>query len=411
MVENNIVRKKWKYDNKSFISIIIPTYNRSKTIAKAIESVIDQTYHNWELIIVDDASTDNTDEIVKEYLENDGRIQYVKGESNKGANVRRNQGIQRAKGEYIAFLDSDNYWEPTKLEKQMVLLEEDKEASICFCKVRVKDARRESVVPSQKVDCKHLGEILKKGNIVDTSTLLVKKSILDEAGGFDETMPRLQDYELIFRLVNIFKYKVVYIDEVLVTNIIQNNSISRNSKLLTEGTRLFIEKSKDCFTKEELSVWICKYLNTIDTCDDVERREYLEYLADDKELLISVVNDMSKQFIRKNEYAEFLYEWLITDWSSIFGRFRNRNIAVYGIGRLGKLLMKEFNRNNIKINLVIDRNATSYEGVNIIRPDEFRKEIEIIIISVFYEGDMIKEQLKAMYDCEILTLRELLEQS
>lgn len=411
MAENYIARKNSKYNVDFFASIIMPTYNRSKTIGLAIESVIEQTHHNWELIILDDASTDNTDEIVEGYKKNDDRIQYVKSERNEGANTRRNQGIQRAKGEYIAFLDSDNYWEPTKLEKQMALLEEDKEASICFCKVRVIDARRETVLPNQKVDCKCLGEILKKCNIVDTSTLLIKKSVLDEAGSFDEAMPRLQDYELIFRLVNEFKYKVAYIDEILVTNIIQNNSISRNSKLLTEAIKLFIDKHKDCFTTEELADWICNRLNTISLDDEVGRREILEHIASDKELLLNVAYNMSKQFVRKNEYAAFLYEWLITDWSNIFVRFKDKNIALYGVGRLGKLLMKEFDRNNIQINTLIDRNATSYEGINIIRPDEFRKEVEIIIVAVFYEGDIIKNQLKAMYNCEIFTLKELLEQN
>lgn len=388
------------------VSAIIPTYNREKTICRAIDSILNQSYKNIEIIIVDDGSTDDTLKLLKKY---GSRIRVVK-QCHKGANVARNRGIKEAKGEYIAFLDSDNYWDFEKLEKQIILLQQERDAEICFCKVRVEDGGRDYIVPSQKIDCNCLGEILKKGNVVDTSTLLLRRSILDEAGGFDEIMPRLQDYELIFRLVNKFKYKVVYIDEVLVTNVMQNNSITKNPKLWTEGNKLFLEKNKDCFTMDELVTWVLNNMNIIRSDNEAARRENLEYLANDKELLICVTDSIAKQYIKKNEYAKFLSEWLDTDWSGLFGKIKNMNIAIYGIGKLGKLLMEECNKNNIKIKTVIDQNATSYEGVNIIRPDEFCKEIEIIIISVFNEGDMIKEQLKKIYQCEIFTLKELLKQ-
>lgn len=100
------------------VSVIMPSYNTARYIVQSIESIIAQTYSNWELIIVDDCSTDNTDEVVKKYL-GDERIKYFKNEKNSGAAVSRNKALMEAKGRWIAFLDSDDLWLPKKLEKQL----------------------------------------------------------------------------------------------------------------------------------------------------------------------------------------------------------------------------------------------------------------------------------------------------
>lgn len=103
------------------VSIIMPSYNTAQYISKTIQSVLDQTYINWELIIVDDCSTDNTDEIIEKYL-TDSRIRYIKNARNSGAAASRNRALKEAKGRWIAFLDSDDLWEPQKLEKQIAFM-------------------------------------------------------------------------------------------------------------------------------------------------------------------------------------------------------------------------------------------------------------------------------------------------
>lgn len=102
----------------NLVSIIMPSYNTGRFIKETIESVLKQTHSNWELIIVDDCSTDNTDEIVGQYLA-DKRIRYIKNDTNSGAAVSRNRALREAKGKWIAFLDSDDLWEPDKLQKQI----------------------------------------------------------------------------------------------------------------------------------------------------------------------------------------------------------------------------------------------------------------------------------------------------
>ena len=106
------------------VSIIMPSYNTGRFIKETIESVLAQSYPHWELIIVDDKSTDNTDDAVSEYL-GDARIHYLKNEVNSGAAVSRNRALREAKGKWIAFLDSDDLWEPEKLEKQIRFMKDN----------------------------------------------------------------------------------------------------------------------------------------------------------------------------------------------------------------------------------------------------------------------------------------------
>lgn len=106
------------------VSIIMPSYNTAKFIEQTIKSVLAQTYTNWELIIVDDCSTDNTDEVVKSFLSDD-RIKYIKNEKNSGAAFSRNRALCEAKGKWIAFLDSDDLWFPEKLEKQISFMKKN----------------------------------------------------------------------------------------------------------------------------------------------------------------------------------------------------------------------------------------------------------------------------------------------
>lgn len=108
---------------EGMVSIIMPSWNTGRLIAESIQSVIDQTYPNWELLIVDDCSTDNTDEVVGKF--HDERIRYFHNERNSGAALTRNHALQKARGEWIAFLDSDDLWMPEKLEHQLNFMKEN----------------------------------------------------------------------------------------------------------------------------------------------------------------------------------------------------------------------------------------------------------------------------------------------
>ena len=111
--------------NNFKVSIITPAYNSAKIIIQTIDSVLAQTYTNWEMIIVDDKSTDHTKKIISEYMQKDNRIKYILLEENSGPAVARNRAIEEAEGRYIAFLDADDLWMPVKLEKQIAFMQRE----------------------------------------------------------------------------------------------------------------------------------------------------------------------------------------------------------------------------------------------------------------------------------------------
>ena len=114
------------------VSIIMPAYNAEKTIRQSIESVLAQTYRDWELIVIDDGSRDDTAQILSDFSLQDARICFSKNEKNSGASYTRNRAISLAKGEWIAFLDSDDLWKPEKLEKQLALTEKYPDMAVCY---------------------------------------------------------------------------------------------------------------------------------------------------------------------------------------------------------------------------------------------------------------------------------------
>ena len=120
-------------NNSPKVSIILPTYNRAHIIEKAIQSVLNQTYQDFEIIIIDDGSKDDTKKIIRGFQEKDNRIKYIRFEENKGAAAARNAGIKMSKGEYITFQDSDDEWLPEKLEKQMKIIETSSENIVVYC--------------------------------------------------------------------------------------------------------------------------------------------------------------------------------------------------------------------------------------------------------------------------------------
>ena len=150
----------------------MPTYNREKTIKRAIDSILEQTYQDFEIIIVDDNSKDNTEQIVKSI--EDRRIIYIRNEENKGANASRNIGIEMARGEYIAFQDSDDEWLKEKLEYQLEELKVNRADIVASAFYKYVD-KQESIVPSKIKEDKNIYEDLFFGNFISTQTILGKK--------------------------------------------------------------------------------------------------------------------------------------------------------------------------------------------------------------------------------------------
>lgn len=197
------------------ISVIIPAYNSADYISRCIDSVLNQTFQDFEILIIDDGSTDNTREIIESYT--DKRIICLKQE-NAGPAAARNKGLEQAKGEYIAFLDADDMWTPDKLETQIKCFSENNKLCLVFSALQLINENRE-VFHIKKHKKYSNDELLKQlltdypENIPLPSTVMLKKSYLDETGFFNPKLYTGEDFDLWLRLI--LKGEFCYIDEPL----------------------------------------------------------------------------------------------------------------------------------------------------------------------------------------------------
>lgn len=213
------------------VSVIIPVYNSAKYITDAIDSVLAQTYKNYEIIIVNDGSTDSTAEVVKKYLRSqilDHRpqaIRYVYQE-NKGPSAARNRGIKEAKGEYIAFLDSDDVWLPEKIELQMAEILKSPSLGLITCgeiNVNLINSTEEYSYGLRGLNRnKALNLLLLKNIIHGGSPVLIRKECLDRVGLFDEKLQVAEDWDLWLRICRHYDFKGI--DKPLVKILIRENS-------------------------------------------------------------------------------------------------------------------------------------------------------------------------------------------
>ncbi|MBO4908227.1 MAG: glycosyltransferase [Lachnospiraceae bacterium] len=209
------------------VTVIIPTYNRAGTIEKAIKSVLDQTFEDFTLIVVDDCSSDDTEKVVANIP--DERIVYHRLSENKGAAGARNEGARLATTEFIAFQDSDDAWLPDKLEKQMKYMEDHPEAGMVYGRMRVISPEKTYEFPNEAVTGDLEGKIypwLLRRNTVGTPVMFIKKKYFEETGGFDTSLRCLEDWEFAIRFSK--RFEIGYIDDVLMDSFLSEGGVSRN---------------------------------------------------------------------------------------------------------------------------------------------------------------------------------------
>jgi glycosyltransferase involved in cell wall biosynthesis len=232
--------------NNQKVSVIITTYNRDKLLEKAILSVINQTYQNYEIIVIDDASSQNNKLIIDKFP----NIIYYKFNKNQGGNICRNKGIELSSGDYIAFLDDDDTWIENKLEKQIkFMIKNNLDFSYTGRNIiKVDDklneiSRRYSFSTPKYNSLKK--SIMQKNFIGTTSSIMFKKTSLILVGGFDKNMPMMQDYELYIRALH-KDLKVEGLDEALVNYYIyiSKKSVGRNFSKFHIAKNIMIDKFK-----------------------------------------------------------------------------------------------------------------------------------------------------------------------
>lgn len=209
-------------DTTDKVSVIVPSYNRSKLLPRALQSIMGQTYPNLEVVVVDDGSAEDVKGVVDGI--NDGRIMYLRHDANRGVSAARNTGIAAASGRYIGFLDSDDEWLPRKVEKQLASISKEHGPSVCYCFTEAYSDDQQRLIAvnrfSREGDILHyalIGNGLEKGwtgLCVLVVELLMPREVLLKAGQFDERYRSHEDWELLIRLAADNRF--VCVPEVLV---------------------------------------------------------------------------------------------------------------------------------------------------------------------------------------------------
>jgi glycosyltransferase involved in cell wall biosynthesis len=229
------------------VSVIIPTYNRAEFLRSAITSVLNQTYQDFEIIVVDDGSTDNMQAVVCGF--NDKRIKYVRNDVNEGEARTRNIGIMNSNAEYIAFLDDDDEWLPEKLKLQIDLLENSPaKVGVVYTGYvevdRYKNKILRQFIPTKKGNI--YNDIYLKNYVGVPSTVVLRRACFERLGLFDESVVYPTDYDMWIRISMGFYFE--YIEKPLVRYYIHENTISSNLELRIRGIETMLKKYGQIFS-------------------------------------------------------------------------------------------------------------------------------------------------------------------
>ena len=231
------------------VSIVVPTYNRASLLPRCIQSVLEQTYCDFELIIVDDGSTDNTASIVSQF--NDPRILYLQQKENMGAQRARNIGIKAAQSELIAFQESDDEWFPENLEKKVDLMRRaPQNIGVIYSQFYKIHKGGEKVLWPPKNIRKLSGNLLEelsRGNFITDQAAVVRKTVFSDVGLFDESLPGMQEWDMWLRVAQ--KYDFLFIKEPLLITYYTDNSITSHSEWRLRGREIIFNKHSKIFRR------------------------------------------------------------------------------------------------------------------------------------------------------------------
>ena len=245
--------------NKPLVSIIVPSYNHAKYITKTIESLVNQTYSNIELIVIDDGSKDNSVQIIQKLVDKHHFIFIHR--DNKGVSATLNEGIQLATGKYITFCASDDIYLTDKIEKQVEFMETNLQYEMCYGKViHFDDIGNMKKSKIRKPKSGWIFNDLFKGNFIPAPTIFIKKNLFNEVGYFDETIP-IEDWDLLLRIT--YKYQIGYLDEYLAYYRIHSSNTSSNiDKMIFSEKQIMMKwKEHPLFSKmyqQRQLIWFSK---------------------------------------------------------------------------------------------------------------------------------------------------------
>lgn len=386
--------------NLGLVSVVLPTYNREETIRRAIDSVLRQTYSKLELIVIDDASSDHTVEIVKEYT--DKRIRLICLEENRGACRARNVGIANARGEYIAFQDSDDEWIEDKLNTQIRILQE-KDCLACYSAHKLYSGDSVYFKPidyeNQSKYEAQLGKVLAEYNVIGTVTLIIKREVLSLLNGeyFDEQLPRLQDYEFVIRLFKICS--IAYVNRPLVNIFHTTISITADFNAYYVACARIMEKHEDFLNKDGFIEAMIKAeqgindpMKFVNAVNEFQEQAKLQ----DAEFKDRMIKYIAQKLSIQKELLYRQFRWTMN-------HLRNKEFSIYGAGRMGWevyqcLLRKDLHPACFLVTKCDERRFI--DDIPVYSIDEWEDKEKMVIISIAEEhqieltNNLIERQYK-----------------
>lgn len=297
------------------ISIVLPTYNGSKYIKEAIDSIINQTYKNWELIIVNDCSTDNTLEIANEYSAKDLRIRVVSNEVNQKVAQALNNGFREAKGEYFTWISDDNRFKANALEYMANLLDKNTGFDFATCAYEIIDADGNFTGRTYSYSSKHavMGDLLYKNNV--NACFMYTKELAQKVGGYDSAFPLANDYDYWIRAS--LKGNILYDDKV----IYEYRSHTNNLTFL----------KREDLANETMAI-IAKYAREIVSNLKMSKRRKINLLVDlydekHEQIYLDVANEIDPKEVKAANFKNKLMKYTIGFKSYI----KNRIFYLFGI--------------------------------------------------------------------------------
>lgn len=283
---------------KPLVSIIMPAFNAEKTIAESIKSVLNQTYDNWELLVVNDGSKDDTSSIVKTI--EDDRIVMLE-QLNGGVANARNNGIKNAKGKYIAFLDSDDLWIEEKLEKQIDKLLNSNypmvySKTLCFDCDPIKTS---DCMVHVSLDFENKEKILIY-DFIAILTVVVEKRVIDEIGNFDETLRGTEDWDMWIRILQ--KYDIAYIDDFLAKYRVSSTGLSGNLYQHYIEEEKVLDKHIDLYNKKiyKYRLWFANKKQAIIAKQNKDYVNFCKYFFRLFEMPSLLINFLMSKYLRES---------------------------------------------------------------------------------------------------------------
>lgn len=398
----------------------MPFYNREKTLKRAINSVIMQTYRDWELILINDGSIDSSKKIIDEF--SDSRIRYIELKKNKGACHARNIGLKNVAGELIGFLDSDNIWNKDFLKIRIdVLLKEKLDfvfGRYCFVDEDGKEHLWPDISKEKINDREFAIRYLFKNNLIDTNTIIMTRRCFKRIGFFDEDLQRFQDWDYFGRLFQENDFRYCFQDNALAKGAYQNNSISNRVSFWDARIQLLYKNLKK-IRNRDMTLDVMRYLYELIFLFPIsqeQKEKVFSVINGDEQMRLFAEKKRAEELLMKSHLILMMESKWITALNSgkkvedYFHKYNIKTICIYGFGVMGKLLWEELKNSDIQVKMVLDAVVKSND-IPIFRIEEVEDfPVDSIVVTAIVAFEEIKMLLRERTNIEVISLEHIIDE-